>query len=623
MNLHEERPIKSSCCDSELLGRVVSERDVSALESLIHRYSGLVMGIARQLLHRPEDAEEAFQSTFLKLTEKAPEIKDAQALAGWLLRVARNESYQLLRGQQRAPLHFESTVLEQTVIAPVENENQQDVQLLLDEVEQLPEQYQSAIILCYLEGKTHEEAARQLDLTSVTVKGRLERGRKLLKQRLLKRGVGLAVLLAAWEGQQATAAAVVSTALIQQTASACAGSMLVSTGVTASAVVAKGTITTTLVGGKKFLAGVVVILLAISGGSTYLLSGSAEKQIEVVAKPEKVEQAEGRISENGIPPAEGVSKEMQELIAKVREEEAKYNYIEFFQKAETEEYGPLVDPLSGSNLDPRQPTGYITNNQLNDENSVVFSKLWIGEMLVCRQRNKFRLNSPAKQIDSVIHTDENGEKTQKYMTRLTRTIQTYYDDNRYQRIYIDDYNLPSTDRVCSLPMHGVSDPHTKIPCFNLGLSGIRLSDILRGGTEYVEPWTQVKSSVIVVSKIVKKTEINGEPIIVVRSDYLGTMGDDDEIYRYLAVNKNYIPMRVFHWENRSDGSRELSDEWNVSEWQEIKPGIWFPIKIESKRKKIGGSEDSGLFKQTRFEYEVLSLNPNYPDEFFRYQEPAD
>ena len=65
-----------------------------------------------------------------------------------------------------------------------------------EELNRLPEKYRAPLILCDLEGRTHQEAARYLGWPIGTVKSRQSQGRGLLRDRLAGRGVGLAVAAA-------------------------------------------------------------------------------------------------------------------------------------------------------------------------------------------------------------------------------------------------------------------------------------------------------------------------------------------------------------------------------------------------------------------------------------------
>src|SRR5262249_36003365 len=82
--------------------------------------------------------------------------------------------------------------------------------LILDEeLQRLPEVYRLPVLLCCLEGRSQEEAARHLGWTAGSFKGRLERGRARLHARLTRRGLTLAAALSAGETSRHTAAATI------------------------------------------------------------------------------------------------------------------------------------------------------------------------------------------------------------------------------------------------------------------------------------------------------------------------------------------------------------------------------------------------------------------------------
>src|SRR5215208_15231 len=74
--------------DAELLRRFVASRDEAAYEALVWRHAGLVYGVCRRVLRNAEDAEDAFQATFLVLARKARSIRKGTAVGGWLYQVS-------------------------------------------------------------------------------------------------------------------------------------------------------------------------------------------------------------------------------------------------------------------------------------------------------------------------------------------------------------------------------------------------------------------------------------------------------------------------------------------------------------------------------------------------------
>jgi RNA polymerase sigma factor (sigma-70 family) len=182
--------------DAALLERFARRGDEAAFELLVWRHGPMVLGACRRVLRHEQDAEDAFQATFLVLARKAAEAGRRGSLGGWLYTVAyrvalRARQRQALRGRREAPLGAEAPP--DAAAGPPEELARREVGPLLDaEVARLPEKYRAAFVLCYLEGKTNEEAAALLGCPKGTILSRLARARDRLRRRLSARDLVLA-----------------------------------------------------------------------------------------------------------------------------------------------------------------------------------------------------------------------------------------------------------------------------------------------------------------------------------------------------------------------------------------------------------------------------------------------
>ena len=182
-------PQATGVSDAELLERYARTRDEAAFELLLWRHGPMVHGVCRRLLRRTEDAEDAFQATFLTLVRKAASIRRGASLGAWLYQVA----YRVAVRDRVRDAAADTPVAEPASSARCEEVDWRDLGPVLDEeVRRLPARYRDPVILCYLEGRTHVEAARELRCPKGTVAIRLSRARKLLQARLTRRGVTLA-----------------------------------------------------------------------------------------------------------------------------------------------------------------------------------------------------------------------------------------------------------------------------------------------------------------------------------------------------------------------------------------------------------------------------------------------
>jgi RND family efflux transporter MFP subunit len=186
--------------DAQLLDLFASNRDEAAFELLLWRHARLVFGICLRLLHDLHDAEDAFQATFLALARHAGRIAKQEALAGWLhkvaYRVALTARAQRARRDVREKLigAAEHLTASSAVEAPLEN---LELRCVLDqEIDRLPVRFRAAVVMCYLEGKSVDEAAVLLGCPRGTVASRLARARERLRVRLLGRGLAPTAALA-------------------------------------------------------------------------------------------------------------------------------------------------------------------------------------------------------------------------------------------------------------------------------------------------------------------------------------------------------------------------------------------------------------------------------------------
>jgi RNA polymerase sigma factor (sigma-70 family) len=195
--------------DERLLERFAAMRDEEAFAALVRRHGPLVLGVCRRLLPSSHDAEDVFQATFLALARQARALREQRALAGWLHSVARRLAGKLRHAEsRRAGLAECVPVRESLTPDPLAEVTGRELLAALDEaLAGVPEKYRLPVVLCYLEGKTQDEAARQLAWPRGTLKARLERGRELLHRTLSRRGFTLSLaLLPAALAQHAAAA---------------------------------------------------------------------------------------------------------------------------------------------------------------------------------------------------------------------------------------------------------------------------------------------------------------------------------------------------------------------------------------------------------------------------------
>jgi RNA polymerase sigma factor (sigma-70 family) len=177
--------------DCALLQRFTRSLDEDAFAVLMRRYGSLVLGVCRRVLRDGADAEDAFQATFLVLARKAGSIGQPDRLGNWLYGVATRVAHKARANAARRWARQQPLTDVPAPQASDEADWENLRQVLDDEVRRLPDKFRVPLVLCYVHGKSREEAAAQLNWSAGAVKGMLERGRDLLRSRLVRRGVSL------------------------------------------------------------------------------------------------------------------------------------------------------------------------------------------------------------------------------------------------------------------------------------------------------------------------------------------------------------------------------------------------------------------------------------------------
>jgi RNA polymerase sigma factor (sigma-70 family) len=197
-------PVDST--DAELLDRFTRTGDPVAFAALVRRHGPMVFGVCRRVLRDPNDAEEAFQVTFLVLVRKAGELREPGRLANWLYGVANRVARKARVSAARRDRHERAAAGPDRAVPPEPVDA--DLRAVLDEeMVALPDKYRAPLVLCYLEGLTNEAAAERLGWPPGSMSYRLARGRELLRKRLVRRGIWLALWPVFWQTLSESASA--------------------------------------------------------------------------------------------------------------------------------------------------------------------------------------------------------------------------------------------------------------------------------------------------------------------------------------------------------------------------------------------------------------------------------
>jgi RNA polymerase sigma factor (sigma-70 family) len=266
--------------DGQLLASFIEHKDEAAFEALVHRHGPMVFGVCRRVVGHYQDAEDAFQATFLVLARKASSVKQRERVANWLHGVAHRTAMKAkaLTAKRRGR---EKQVTEMPEPEASHQNQWRDLHSHLDqELNRLADVYRLPILLCDLEGQSIKKTAQQLGWPQGTVAGRLARGRKLLSKRLAR--YSLAITGGATFLQDAASGSV-SPMLMASTikaSSAIVSGKPAATGLISAnvAVLMKGVLSTMFMTKIKVATAVLMVGTMVVLGGGMLLSGTAGGQ---------------------------------------------------------------------------------------------------------------------------------------------------------------------------------------------------------------------------------------------------------------------------------------------------------------------------------------------------------
>jgi RNA polymerase sigma factor (sigma-70 family) len=205
--------------DRQLVQQFIAERDEAAFAALVQRHGPMVLGVCRNVLHHQQDAEDVFQAVFLVLARKPHSIRKQQSLSSWLHGVAYRLA--LKARARRSRRQDRERPAAECAAGTGDDLTVRELSAILHaELQRLPEDQRSPLLLCYWEGKTRDEAAEVLGMTAGAFKKRLERARRVLGSRLTRRGLVPSVALFAMLFTENGVKGAVSGSLIRSTTQA-------------------------------------------------------------------------------------------------------------------------------------------------------------------------------------------------------------------------------------------------------------------------------------------------------------------------------------------------------------------------------------------------------------------
>jgi len=199
-----EQTALTQMLDAELIQQVLNGKQARAFQILMQRYLPLVFSYLYKMTQNHELSEELAQEVFVKVYTHLSTFNVDRSFKPWLMRIASNTAISHLRKNhhQNLSLNEMEDSIGFDLPSPQSNDNPENYleeqytsELIMSEVDKLPEKYRLPLLLRYQADYKYEEVAEAMDLPINTVRTRLKRGLEKLKERLLSLGSSSALNL--------------------------------------------------------------------------------------------------------------------------------------------------------------------------------------------------------------------------------------------------------------------------------------------------------------------------------------------------------------------------------------------------------------------------------------------
>jgi RNA polymerase sigma-70 factor (ECF subfamily) len=185
----------SEYSDNELIDRVIAG-DTDAFTDIVKRYQNKIFRYIYTRVYNYDEACDMTQDVFVITMESLKTFRRESQFSTWLFSIAVNYCKNYRRKNRHKIYSIYNADNEMEFQIPDLRQNQEELaitnesmQILLEELHKLPDDYRDILILRDIEGESYTTIAQALQLTLANVKVRIHRGREMLKSRLGKRGL--------------------------------------------------------------------------------------------------------------------------------------------------------------------------------------------------------------------------------------------------------------------------------------------------------------------------------------------------------------------------------------------------------------------------------------------------